>query len=53
VQGAKRLFALAQDSGADEILLAESREQEALLHGPDIAEAVTAQAQGRPPRSAG
>ncbi len=52
VQGAKRLFALAQDSGAAPILAAESREQEALLHGPDIAEAVTAQAQGRPPRFA-
>jgi enoyl-CoA hydratase/carnithine racemase len=41
VQGAKRLFALAQDGGAAPILAAESREQEALLHGPDIAEAVT------------
>ena len=52
VRGAKRLFALAQDSGAEQILLAESREQEALLHGPDIAETVTAQAEGRPPRFA-
>jgi enoyl-CoA hydratase/carnithine racemase len=52
VQGAKRLFALAQDSGAEQILLAESREQEALLHGPDLAETIQAQAESRPPRFA-
>ncbi len=52
VRAAKRLFGLAQDAGADAILLAESREQEALLSGPDIAETVTAHAQGRPPRFA-
>jgi enoyl-CoA hydratase/carnithine racemase len=52
VRGAKRLFALAQDSGAEQVLLAESREQEALLHGPDLAETVSAQAESRPPRFA-
>ncbi|HEY0933689.1 MAG TPA: enoyl-CoA hydratase-related protein, partial [Trebonia sp.] len=50
VRGAKRLFALAPDASAAEILLAESREQEALLAGPDLAETVAAQAEGRPPR---
>jgi enoyl-CoA hydratase/carnithine racemase len=49
VRGAKRLFSLAQDAGAAEILLAESVEQEPLLHGPDVAETVRAQAQGRAP----
>jgi enoyl-CoA hydratase/carnithine racemase len=52
VRGAKRLFALAQDAGAAEILLAESREQEALLHGPDVAELVQAQLEGRAPKFA-
>ena len=52
VRGAKRLFGLAPDASAAEILLAESREQEALLSGPDLAETVAAQAQGRPPRFA-
>jgi enoyl-CoA hydratase/carnithine racemase len=52
VRGAKRLFALAQDAGAGEILLAESREQEALLHGPDVAELVQAQMEGRAPKFA-
>jgi len=50
VRGAKRLFGLAQDAGAAEILLAESREQEALLGGPDLAETIAAQAEGRAPR---
>jgi enoyl-CoA hydratase/carnithine racemase len=53
VRGAKRLFGLAQDATAAEILLAESREQQALLAGPDLAEAITAQAEGRAPRFAG
>jgi enoyl-CoA hydratase/carnithine racemase len=52
VRGAKRLFGLAQDADAAEILLAESREQEALLAGPDLAETIAAQADGRAPRFA-
>jgi enoyl-CoA hydratase/carnithine racemase len=52
VRGAKRLFGLARDAGSAEILLAESREQEALLSGPDLAETVAAQAEGRAPRFA-
>jgi enoyl-CoA hydratase/carnithine racemase len=50
VRAAKRLFGLAPDAGTAQILLAESREQEALLAGPDLAETVTAQAEGRAPR---
>lgn len=52
VRAAKRLFGLSQDDGAAEILLAEAREQERLLHGPDVAEIITAQAEARPPRFA-
>jgi enoyl-CoA hydratase/carnithine racemase len=52
VRGAKRLFGLAQDATAAEILLAESREQQALLAGPDLAETIAAQAEGRAPRFA-
>jgi enoyl-CoA hydratase/carnithine racemase len=52
VRAAKRLFTLAQDAGAADILAAESRESHELLHGPDIAEAVAAQAQQRAPRFA-
>ena len=52
VRGAKRLFGLAQDAAAAEILLAESREQQALLAGPDLAETIAAQAEGRAPRFA-
>ena len=52
VRAAKRLLGLAQDAGAAEILLAEAREQEQLLHGPDVAEILTAQAEGRAPRFA-
>jgi enoyl-CoA hydratase/carnithine racemase len=52
VRGAKRLFGLAPDAGAAEILRAESREQEALLHGPDIAETIAAQVENRAPRFA-
>jgi len=52
VRGAKRLFGLAQDAAAAQILLAESREQQALLAGPDLAEAIAAQAEGRAPRFA-
>jgi enoyl-CoA hydratase/carnithine racemase len=50
VRAAKRLFAASRDVGATEILLAESREQEQLIHGPDVAEILTAQAENRPPR---
>jgi enoyl-CoA hydratase/carnithine racemase len=52
VRGAKRLFGLAPDASAAQILLAESREQEPLLHGPDLAETVAAQFAGRPPKFA-
>jgi enoyl-CoA hydratase/carnithine racemase len=52
VRGAKRLFALSQDSGAGPLLLAESREQQDLLAGPDLAEVITAHAGQRPPRFA-
>jgi enoyl-CoA hydratase/carnithine racemase len=52
VRGAKRLFGLARDAGSAEILLAESREQEALLAGPDLAETIAAHAEGRAPRFA-
>jgi len=52
VRGAKRLFALSQDSGAGALLLAESREQQELLAGPDLAEIITARAGQRPPRFA-
>ena len=52
VRSAKRLFGLAQDAGADALLLAESREQELLLAGPDLAETIAAQAEQRAPRFA-
>jgi enoyl-CoA hydratase/carnithine racemase len=50
VRGAKRLFALSQDTGAAEILLAEAAEQVPLLGGPDQLELLAAQAEGRAPR---
>lgn len=50
VRAAKRLFAVAADAPADQILLEESREQQPLLSGPDAAEALTAQLEGRPPK---
>jgi enoyl-CoA hydratase/carnithine racemase len=49
VRSAKRLFGFSQDDGADALLLAESREQEPLLTGPDLHEAITAHGQQRPP----
>jgi enoyl-CoA hydratase/carnithine racemase len=52
VRSAKRLFALSQDAGADALLLAESREQAALLAGPDLPETVAAHAEQRAPRFA-
>jgi enoyl-CoA hydratase/carnithine racemase len=52
VRSAKRLFTLSQDAGADALLLAESREQELLLAGPDLAETIAAHAEKRAPRFA-
>src|ERR1700733_7820999 len=52
VRSAKRLFGLSQDAGADALLLAESREQELLLAGPDLPETIAAQAEKRAPRFA-
>ena len=52
VRSAKRLFGLSQDAGADALLLAESREQELLLAGPDLPETIAAQAEQRAPRFA-
>jgi enoyl-CoA hydratase/carnithine racemase len=52
IRGAKRLFGLSQDAGAAELLLAESREQELLLAGPDLPEILGAQAENRAPRFA-
>ncbi|MCL2585801.1 MAG: crotonase/enoyl-CoA hydratase family protein [Streptosporangiales bacterium] len=50
VRAAKRLFAVSRDAGADRILLEESREQQELLHGPDVAEILTAQFEQRDPK---
>ncbi len=52
VRSAKRLFGLSQDAGADALLLAESREQEQLLAGPDLPETIAAAAEKRAPRFA-
>jgi enoyl-CoA hydratase/carnithine racemase len=52
VRSAKRLFGLSQDAGADALLLAESREQEELLAGPDLPETIAATAEKRAPRFA-
>jgi enoyl-CoA hydratase/carnithine racemase len=52
VRGAKRLFGLSQDSGAEALLLAEAREQKKLIGGPDLAEAIAAHAERRTPRFA-
>ena len=52
VRSAKRLFALSQDDGAEALLLAESREQEQLLAGPDLPETIAAHAEKRAPRFA-
>jgi hypothetical protein len=49
---APRLFGLSQDAGADALLLAESREQEELLAGPDLPETIAAAAEKRTPRFA-
>ena len=52
MRSAKRLFGLSQDAGADALLLAESREQELLLAGPDLPETIAAHAEKRAPRFA-
>jgi enoyl-CoA hydratase/carnithine racemase len=52
VRGAKRLFGLSRDADADALLLAETREQEQLLAGPDLPETIAAHAEQRAPRFA-
>jgi enoyl-CoA hydratase/carnithine racemase len=52
VRAAKRLLNLSRDPGAGEILLAESREQEALLNSAGHAETLVAARERRPPRFA-
>jgi len=49
VRGAKRLYNLAADADAAAILLAESREQAAVMNQPNQIEAVTANMQKRAP----
>ena len=49
VRGAKRLYNLAADGDARSILLAESREQQAVIRTPNQTEAVMANLQKRPP----
>jgi enoyl-CoA hydratase/carnithine racemase len=49
MRAAKRLLDLAAHGDAREILLAESREQAALIGAPEQVEAVTARLQKRPP----
>ncbi|RZJ43949.1 MAG: enoyl-CoA hydratase, partial [Brevundimonas sp.] len=50
VRGAKRLANLARDEGAGAILLAEAREQSALVASPNQMEAVMANLQKRAPK---
>jgi enoyl-CoA hydratase/carnithine racemase len=52
VRSAKRLFGWSRDADAEALLLAESREQEQLLTGPDLAETIAAAAEQRAPRFA-
>lgn len=52
IRAAKRLFNQAQDRSADEILLAEAREQQALIGSANQQEAVAAALQKRSPRFA-
>lgn len=49
VRGAKRLFDVMDDEGTDAILLAESREQDAVIRKPNQVEAVMAGMQKRAP----
>jgi enoyl-CoA hydratase/carnithine racemase len=48
VRAAKRLFALSRSAGQQQVLLAESTEQAALIGSPNQIEAVTSKLQGRP-----
>ncbi|MCA1748749.1 MAG: crotonase/enoyl-CoA hydratase family protein [Sphingomonadales bacterium] len=50
VRGAKRLLNLSQDGDAPEVLLAESREQKAIIGKPNQIEAVMAGMAGRDPQ---
>ena len=50
VRAAKALFAIAEHSALDEILLAESHQQDRLIGSPNQMEAVAAELGGRPPR---
>ncbi|MET0388082.1 MAG: crotonase/enoyl-CoA hydratase family protein [Polyangiales bacterium] len=50
IRGAKRLYNLAADGTAGEILLGESREQKAVVGTPNQMEAVVANVQKRPPQ---
>jgi enoyl-CoA hydratase/carnithine racemase len=52
VRAAKRLFAVMEDRTTDEILLAESREQDGIIRQPNQIEAVRAAMEKRPPRFA-
>jgi enoyl-CoA hydratase/carnithine racemase len=52
VRSAKRLFGLSRDADAGAILVAESREQQQLLDGPDLPETVAAHAEKCAPRFA-
>ncbi len=49
IRGAKRLFRVMHEEGEDAILLAESREQDAIIRQPNQIEAVMAEMQKRPP----
>jgi enoyl-CoA hydratase/carnithine racemase len=50
VRGAKRLYNAAADADANEVLLAESREQKAVMRSPNQNEAVLANMQKRAPK---
>ena len=52
IRGSKRLFKVMQEEGEDAILLAESREQDAVMRTPNQVEAVMAEMEKRPPRFA-
>ena len=49
IRAAKRLIDVAEAASRGEVLLAESREQAALIGKPDQMEVITAQMQGRAP----
>ncbi len=52
IRGAKRLFKVMHEEGEDEILLAESREQDRIIRKPNQIEAVMAEMQKRAPKFA-